>query len=98
MSGCNATQLKLGCDDEFYSLDENNTQKVVPRPRTQAVLGGKWVFKTKRDGLGQIVKYKTCWVVQGFWQILGIDFDQTYTSVVKSNSSQVLLALDIQLG
>ncbi len=38
MSGCNATQWKLGCDDEFHSLDENNTWKLVPRLRTQAVL------------------------------------------------------------
>ena len=66
MSGCNATQWKLGCDDEFHSLDENNIWKLVSRPRTQAVLGGKWFFKTKQDTLGQIVKYKTRWVVQGF--------------------------------
>ena len=98
MSGCNATKWKFGCDDEFHSLDENNTWKFVPRPWTQAVLGGKWVFKTKRDALRQIVKYKTRWVVQGFRQVHGIDFDQTYASVVKSNSYKVLLALATQLG
>ncbi len=98
MSGCNATQWKLGCDDEFHSLDENNIWKLVPRPRTQVVLGGKWVFKTKRDSLWQIVKYKTRWVLQGFRQVHGINFDQTYTSVVKSNSYKVLLAFATQLG
>ena len=30
MSGCNATQWKLGFDCEFDSLDENNTWKLIP--------------------------------------------------------------------
>lgn len=98
MQRCNAAEWKLECDDKFHSLDENNTWKLVPRPRTQAVLGGKWVFKTKRDALGQIVKYKICWVVHGFGQVYGIDFDQTYASVVKSNSYKVLLVLATQMG
>lgn len=98
MSGSNFAQWKLGCDDEFDFLDENNTWKLVPRPRTQAVLGGKWAFNTKKNVSGQIVKYKTRWVVQGFRQVHGIDFDQTYASVVKSNSYKVLLALATQLG
>ena len=47
LNGPNAAHWKLGCDDEFQSLDENNTWKLVPRPRTQVVLGGKWVFQNK---------------------------------------------------
>ena len=30
MSGANAKEWKLGCDDEFHSLDVNNTWKLVP--------------------------------------------------------------------
>ena len=48
MIGANTKELKLGCDDEFHSLDVNNTWKHVPRPRGQTVLGGKCVFKTKQ--------------------------------------------------
>ncbi len=76
----------------------NNTWKLVPRPRTQGALGEKWIFKTKQDALGQIVKYKICGVVQGFRQVHAVDFDQTYTSIVKSNSYKVLLVLAMQLG
>lgn len=52
MNSSNAAQWKLGCDEEFQSLDKNNNWKLVRRPKTQAVLGGKWVFKIKRDALG----------------------------------------------
>ncbi len=59
MIGANAKEWKLGCDDEFHSLDVNNTWKLVPRPRDQTVLGGKWVFKTKRDSNRKMTRYKT---------------------------------------
>lgn len=81
----NSRESKLGCDDEFYSLNINNTWKLVLCPRNQTVLGGKWVFKTKQDSNSQVTWYKTRWVVQGFYQQYGVDFDKTYALVVKSN-------------
>ncbi|WP_375449352.1 reverse transcriptase domain-containing protein [uncultured Nostoc sp.] len=98
MTGINAKEWKLGCDDEFHSLDINNTWKLVPRPRDQTVLGAKWVFKAKRDLEGRITRYKTRWVVQGFRQQHGVNFDETYASVVKSNSYKVLLAIATFFG
>lgn len=77
MTGINAKEWKLGCDDKFHSLNVNNTWKLVPRPRDHTVLGGKWVFKAKRDSEGRITRYKTRWVVQGFRQQHGVDFDET---------------------
>lgn len=93
-----ASQWRLGTDNEFHSLNENNTWKLVPRPTDQHVLGGKWVFKTKRDIHGKVLKYKARWVVQGFRQEYGVDYDETYASVVKTNSYRVLLALATIFG
>ncbi len=98
MISANAKEWKLGFDDEFHSLDVNNTWKLVSRPRDQTVLGGKWVFKTKQDSNAKITRYKTRWVVQGFHQQYGVDFDETYASVVKSNSYKVLLAIATFFG
>lgn len=61
-------------------------------------MGGKWVFKTKRDILGHIINYKTPWVIQASCQVYKINFDQTYASIVKSNSYKVFLALATQMG
>ena len=55
-------------------------------------------WKQNETFFGQIVKYNTRWVVQGFCQVHGIDFDQTYASVVKSNFYKVFLVLATQLG
>jgi Reverse transcriptase (RNA-dependent DNA polymerase) len=45
--------------------------------------GSKWVFKIKQAPDGMIQKYKAHLVAQGFSQIEGIDFDQTFAPVAK---------------
>lgn len=93
MTGANAKEQKLGCNDEFHSLDITNTWKLILQPGDQAVLGGKQVFKAKQDSNGKVTRYKTRWVIQGFCQQYRVDFDKIYASVVKSNSYKVLLAI-----
>ena len=57
---------------------------------------GKWVYKLKRGPDGHVVKHKARWVVKGFEQQFGIDYDQTYAAVVKPMSYKVLFALAAQ--
>ncbi|SMY30449.1 unnamed protein product [Zymoseptoria tritici ST99CH_1A5] len=42
---------------------------------------------------GKIAKRKSRFVVKGFTQIYGLDFDETYSSVVKAPSYRLLFAL-----
>ena len=56
-------------------------------------LRGKWVYKVKRDVEGKIARFKARWVVKGYLQQFGIDFDQTYAAVVKPMAFRVLFAI-----
>jgi hypothetical protein len=56
-------------------------------------LRGKLVFRTKRDKDRNILKYKVRWVVRGFEQQYGRDYDQTYAGVAKSQTWKLVLAL-----
>lgn len=47
--------------------------------------------------LRKIIKYKTSKVIQKFWEVYEIDFDQTYASIIKSNFYKVFLVLAIQI-
>jgi transposase InsO family protein len=84
-----------GMTDEFNSLNENHTWDLVPPPSgyQKKVLRGKWVYKIKRGANGEIIRYKARWVVRGFEQQEGIDYHETFASVVKPMSYKTLFAL-----
>nr|GEU52681.1 ribonuclease H-like domain, reverse transcriptase, RNA-dependent DNA polymerase [Tanacetum cinerariifolium] len=57
------------------------------------VRGLKWVFKTKRDAKGKIIKYKARLVAKGYVQEQGIDFDEVFTPVARIEIVRLILAL-----
>ena len=82
--------------EEIQSLTENETWITVSRsdvPSDKQVLSGKWVYKLKRNDDNVILRYKARWVVKGFMQQYGTDFDETFASVVKPMAFRILFAL-----
>ncbi|KAK1918670.1 hypothetical protein P3342_001719 [Pyrenophora teres f. teres] len=69
---------------------------MVPKG-SQHALGGKWVFKLKRGPKGEILRHKARWVVRGFEQQEGIDYFETFASVVKPMSYKALFAISAAL-
>lgn len=61
-------------------------------PKEGRVVGCKWVFKKKLSSKGEVVKYKARLVAQGFSQIPGIDFEETFSPVVRYETIRILLA------
>ena len=62
-------------------------------PQGAKTIGCKWVYKTKRDSLGNNERYKTRLVVKGFTQKEGIDYKETFSPVSKKDSLRTILAL-----
>ena len=83
-------------NEELASLAENDTWTLVPRPTHQRVLGGKWVYRLKKALGGEIQRYKARWVVRGFEQRYGIDFNETFAAVVKPMTYKALFAIAAQ--
>src|SRR5438046_5186249 len=78
---------------ENKSLLDNKTWTLVTCPENRRVLRGKWVYKLKRGPQGEITGYKARWVVRGFEQEEGVDYNETYASVVKPMSYKALFAI-----
>ena len=55
---------------------------LVERPNTN-IIGTKWVFRNKQDENGVVTRNKTRLVAQGFTQVEGLDFEETYASVAR---------------
>jgi hypothetical protein len=83
--------------EEFSSLLANHTWDLVQRPSRSNVVTGKWVFKHKFKADGSLEHYKAHWVLRGFTQRLGIDYDETFSPVVKPATVRTVLSLSLSL-
>lgn len=83
-------------DEELGNLERNGTWEIVPRPRDQGVVKCKWIFRKKYDENGNLQRYKARLVACGYSQVQGIDFNETYSPVIKMKSIRILLAVAIE--
>jgi hypothetical protein len=69
----------------FYFVGRSEAQKPP--------ITSRWVYKAKKDSVGQVVKYKARLVVRGFQQVPGVDFTETYAATATPPTWRVLLAI-----
>uniref|UniRef100_A0A8R7QEA4 Reverse transcriptase Ty1/copia-type domain-containing protein n=1 Tax=Triticum urartu TaxID=4572 RepID=A0A8R7QEA4_TRIUA len=79
--------------EEYSALTENNTWQLVPRPSNTNIVFGKWVFPQKFHSDGTLSRYKARWVCRGYSQQHGIDYDATFSPVVKPSTIRTVLSL-----
>nr|GEY19363.1 zinc finger, CCHC-type [Tanacetum cinerariifolium] len=78
---------------EIDSINKNKTWKLATLPDNQKAIGLKWVFKTKRDGNGNIIKHKACLVAKGYVQEHVIDYDEVFAPVARIETVRLIIAL-----
>lgn len=84
---------KKAMDDEISSMKLNNTWELVQLPKGKRAISTKWIFKTKRNNDGEIIRHKARLVARGFSQRYGIDYEETYSPVVRYTSIRVLMSI-----
>jgi hypothetical protein len=70
--------------EEYDALLFNSTWDLVPRLPRANVITNKWIIKNKLKADGSLDWYKARWVLRGFTQCPGVDYDETFSPVVKS--------------
>ena len=80
-------------EDEYAALLQNHTWDLVPRPHGANIVTGKWIFKHKFNADGSLERYKARWVLRGFTQRPGVDYDETFSLVVKLATVRTILSL-----
>uniref|UniRef100_A0A2N9E5R8 Integrase catalytic domain-containing protein n=1 Tax=Fagus sylvatica TaxID=28930 RepID=A0A2N9E5R8_FAGSY len=81
---------------EFAALQRQSTWSLVPPSPDHHIIGCHWVFKLKRNSDGSVARYKARLVAQGNHQLPGIDFDETFSPVVKPATVRLMLSIAAQ--
>jgi hypothetical protein len=78
---------------EYDAWITNDTWSLVSWPPGVNLVTGKWIFCHKLLADGSLDRYKACWVLSGSAQWPGIDYDETFSPVVKPAIVRVVLSL-----
>ncbi|GKA03704.1 ribonuclease H-like domain, reverse transcriptase, RNA-dependent DNA polymerase [Tanacetum coccineum] len=78
---------------ELDSINRNNIWELTTLPKGHKAIGLKWVFKTKKDANGNIIKHKARLVAKGYIQQHGIDFEEVFAPVARMETIRLLLAI-----
>ncbi|KAK1650302.1 hypothetical protein QYE76_068107 [Lolium multiflorum] len=84
----------IAMQEELECFTRNEVWSLVERPKDHRinVIGTKWVFKNKQDEDGIVIRNKARLVAQGFAQIEGMDFEDTFAPVARLEAIRLLLA------
>ena len=83
--------------DELLQFQRNDVQTLVPRPKGEHIIDTKWIFRNKTDEKGNVICNKARLIAQGYSQMEGVDYDETFAPVACMESIRILLALACQL-
>src|SRR4051794_31672560 len=74
--------------DEIFQFKLNDVWELVkrPDPRIHNVIGTKWIFCNKLYGDGQVIRSKARLVDQGYTQVEGVDFGETFAPIARLES------------
>jgi hypothetical protein len=81
----------MAMQEELNNFERNQVWTLVERPNTN-IVGTKWVFRNKQDENCVVARNNARLVAQGFTQVEGLDFEKTYTPVVRLEAIQMLIA------
>jgi hypothetical protein len=84
--------------EELENFERNQGWTLVDLLRDVNVIGTKWVFKNKQGEDGEVVRNKARLIAQGYSQVEGLDFGETFAPVARLEGIRILLAFAASNG
>ena len=87
-------QWRSSIEKELNSMAERKVfgDRIQEIPKGTRALGTRWIFKTKSDG-----RKKARLVAQGYTQIPGVDYSESFAPVVANSTVHVILVITLYM-
>lgn len=80
-------------EEEIAIMNQRKVWSLVALPENTNILGCRWVYAAKTNDQGKIVRHKARLVAQGYKQIKGESYDETFSPVVNFGIIRLFFAL-----
>jgi histone deacetylase 1/2 len=94
----NDPNWKKAMQEEVEALHKNETWHLVPPIKGANIIDCKWGSKVKRKVDGSIERYKGRLVAKGYKHCYGIDYEDTFSLVVKIATVRLVLSIAVSRG
>ena len=84
--------------EELEQFIRNDVWELVKKPSDGHIVGTKWIFKNKIDENGIVIRNKARLVAQGYSQIKGVDFKETFAPVALIGMACIMNFIVYQMG
>ncbi len=88
----NDNTWRISMEVEYEAHIKNGTWELVGKRPGMNVIGSTWTYTIKKDQNGDPVKHKSRLCAQGFSQVYGVDYEETFSPVVEINTIRLLLS------
>jgi len=83
-------------NEEFMVIEKNNTWQLIDLPKGHKAIDVKWVYKIIVKANGEIDKYKTKLVANGFEQREVYDYEEIFSPVARMEIVRLIIDLAAQ--
>lgn len=91
-------QWQASMTEEYLNHLENQTWSLVEKPEDKKILHMKWVYTIKKDEKGAVDRFKSRFCIKGCAQRHGVDYEETFSPVIRYSGIRVLLTIAVNKG
>ncbi|KOM41011.1 hypothetical protein LR48_Vigan04g120900 [Vigna angularis] len=79
--------------EEIDSIERNQTWELVDLPSNKRPIALKWVYKSKINPQGVVIRHKARLVAKGFLQKAGVDYGEVFAPVARVETIRLVVSL-----